>query len=601
MASVRETNDWAHAPFDPAAAERLHGLIAGLDSNQRLWLSGYLAGSAALLAHAAPTAPATGTRAAVTILYGSHTGNAERVARLLQDKLKQRQIESTLLDMIDCRKSHLQDAQKLMVIVSTHGDGDPPERALPLYELLSGPRISRLDHLSYSVLALGDSSYEKFCETGRRFDTQLELLGAKRLHPCEYCDVEYEMPARRWIDEVLTFVGSQPAGEISPRNPGLEVRGATVSNAHTRRNPFHAPVLVNQRLTGRGSGKNVRHIEVSLEGSHIHYEPGDAIGVVPRNREDVVDTLLEVSCFDPLASVRIDSQSTDLRQALLESLDIGRVSAKFVQRYAAAIKSQSLSKVAESVDGLRRYVDGRHVVDVLREHAAAAMNPADFVQLLRPLAPRLYSIASSQRAVDDEAHLTVSVVEYESCNVHRYGIVSSFIENVGTNGATVPIYIHRNPGFRLPSDPRTPIVMVGPGTGVAPFRAFLAEREIMGGGGSNWLLFGDRNFDTDFLYQSEWLEARKRGTLTRIDVAFSRDQTEKIYVQDRLRENGAMLWAWLQEGAHLYLCGDAERMAPGVQTALLEIVRAHGALTDDAAAEYVLDMQRNRRYQKDVY
>jgi len=393
----------------------------------------------------------------------------------------------------------------------------------------------------------------------------------------------------------------EPRVELPARVADADPRTATVSTAHTRRNPFNAGILVNQRLTGRDSSKDVRHIELSLEGSHIRYEPGDAIGVVPRNRADAVDELLGGSQFNPEAAVRIDSQTVALRQALLDHFEIGPVNPALLQRYAAAVGSTRLTQVCASPQETRRYLRGRHLVDLLREHPPTGLGPAEFAQLLRPLAPRLYSIASSQRAAMDEAHLTVSLVEYESFNAQRRGVVSSLLAGLDAGGATAPIYLHRNAGFRLPPDPRTPIIMIGPGTGVAPFRAFVAEREVTGAAGRNWLFFGDRNFGSDFLYHSEWLDARKRGVLTRIDVAFSRDQADKIYVQDRLRENGAAIWAWLQEGAHFYVCGDAERMAHDVHAALLDIARTHGALTDEAAVDYVTAMQRDRRYQKDVY
>ncbi len=602
MPNAQERDEWSQAPFDAATKEGLRGLVVGFDLGQRLWLSGYLAGSCAPVdAGAAHPAAGAARRESITILYGSQSGNSERIARLLQDKLKERQIEATLLDMIDCRKTHLQAAQKLILIVSTHGDGDPPERALSFHELLHGPKISRLDHLSYCVLALGDSSYEKFCETGRQFDARLEALGAKRLRAREECDVEFEMPARRWIDDVLTLVGTQPAAGAAPRAADSESRAATVSTAYTRRNPFHAAVLINQRLTGRQSSKDVRHIELSLDGSHIRYEPGDAIGVVPRNRVGAVDALVEASGFDAEAAVRADSQTVGLRQALLDHFEIGPINAGFMQRYGEAIGSPLLPRDGGSPQAVQQYLRGRHVVDVLREHPPAGLTAAGFAQLMRPLAPRLYSIASSQRASADEAHLTVSVVEYESFHARRRGVVSGLLADLDADGAGARIYLHRNAGFRLPADPRTPIIMVGPGTGVAPFRAFLAEREITGAGGRNWLFFGDRTFESDFLYQSEWIEARRRGSLTRIDVAFSRDQAEKIYVQDRLRENGAALWGWLQEGAYFYVCGDAEHMAPDVHAALIEIARVHGGLSGEGAADYVAGLQRDRRYQKDTY
>jgi sulfite reductase (NADPH) flavoprotein alpha-component len=603
MPNARGRDAWTHAPFDASTAERLRTLIARLDGGQRLWLSGYLAASAenkstpvSAPASLAPSAP-------VTILYGSQSGNSERIARLLGDKLALRQLGFTLLDMIDCRKSHLQGAQALLVIVSTHGDGDPPERALPLHELLSGRKAPRLDHLSYGVLALGDSSYEKFCETGRQFDARLEALGAKRLQAREDCDVDFEMPARRWIDSVIDKLSAGPAthAAAAAQFAESEARPATVSTAYTRRNPFHSAVLTNQRLTARGSSKDVRHIELSLEGSHIRYEPGDAIGVVPRNRPENVDALLETAHFDPETPVVVDAQSCTLRQALSDCFEIGQVTETFLQRYASATGAQPLAHLCNAQDEMRRYLRGRHLVDLLRNHPPSGLTAAAFAQLLRPLAPRLYSIASSQHVTPEEAHLTVSVVAYEWLDARRQGVVSSLLAGLDTDAATAPIYLHRNPGFRLPSDPRAPIVMIGPGTGVAPFRAFVAEREAIGAGGRNWLFFGDRSFECDFLYQAEWLDWRKRGVLTRIDVAFSRDQAEKVYVQHRLRENGAVLWAWLQEGAHLYVCGDAERMAPDVHRALLEIIQRHGALSDEHAAEYLTNMQRERRYQKDVY
>jgi sulfite reductase (NADPH) flavoprotein alpha-component len=354
-------------------------------------------------------------------------------------------------------------------------------------------------------------------------------------------------------------------------------------------------------LTGRDSSKDVRHIELSLEDSHIRYEPGDAVGVVPENRPDAVDALLNAIPFRPQAPVRVDSQETELRTALIEHFDIGPVTPALLQRYAAATGSNPLGELDRSPDAERRYLYGRHLIDLVREHPPAGLTEAAFVQLLRPLAPRLYSIASSQKSAPDEAHLTVSVVQYESFNVPRYGVVSNHLAALAEDGASAPIYLHRNGGFRLPADPRTPIIMVGPGTGVAPFRAFVAERELTGAGGRNWLFYGDRQFASDFLYQAEWLDARKQGTLHRIDVAFSRDQAEKIYVQHRLRERGAELWAWLQEGANFYVCGDAERMAPDVHAALIDVARIHGALTEDRALEYVTGLQRDRRYQKDVY
>jgi len=579
----------------------VHALVARLDVAQRMWLSGYLAGSA----HGTLPEPVPVQSAAplVTVLYGSQTGNAQNVARGIADALAQRGIAHTLIDMLECKKNELEQAQILLVVVSTHGEGEPPDRAVPLYELLHGRKAPKLAHLRYAVLALGDSSYEKFCQTGKDFDARLEALGAQRLHPRADCDVDYEETARAWTEGVLARIAEiAPAGAAAAAAVRPAASLASVSNAYTRKNPFHAPVLTNQRLTARGSTKDVRHIELSLEGSNIRYEPGDAIGIPPRNHASDVDALLEVLRFDPETPVG-DATPQSLRQALTERYDIGPLSASFVERYAAAIKSDELARILseENRPALAKWLRGRHVIDLVQEYPPVGLDAAAFAQLLRPLAPRLYSIASSQRVVPDEVHLTVGLVEYESFGRRRRGVVSGMLADLTDEDATVPIYLHRNTSFRLPADPDRAIIMIGPGTGVAPFRAFVAEREAIGARGASWLFFGDRNFETDFLYQAEWLDWRKRGVLQRIDVAFSRDQNEKIYVQHRMLEQGARLWEWLQEGAYVYVCGDAEHMAPDVHAALLQIIERHGGYSAEGAAEYLLQLQREARYQRDVY
>lgn len=610
--SPQPVDPWAAAPFAPALAGELRALVARLDHDQRLWLSGYLAGleglalpAQASLPGAAPASSAETARPAVTVLFGSQTGNSERLAKQIADRLTERGVRFVLLDMLQCNKSHLQEAQTLLVVVSTQGDGDPPERAVPLAELLASRKAPRLEHVRYSVLALGDSSYEKYCEAGRQFDARFEALGAARLHPREECDVDFEAPAARWIDAVIgkleqSLGSAQARVQVEPLGP--DRRTASVSNAYTRKHPFAAPVLANQRLTASGSTKDVRHIELALEGSNIHYEPGDSIGIVPRNAEQEADALLEQLPFAADSTVAGDAQTTlPLRQALIERFEIGPVTRPFLKRYAEAIHSSELAAVAAASDEeIGRFMRGRHVADVVKHHAPNGLDAAAFARLLPPLAPRLYSIASSQRAHPDEVHLTVSIVRYESFGRAHRGVVSGSLADL-TDDAVLPIYLHRNPAFRLPADPQTPIVMIGPGTGVAPFRAFLAERADTGAAGRNWLFFGDRSFEHDFLYQAEWLELRKRGVLTRMDVAFSRDQNAKVYVQHRIQEQGTELWRWIEEGAYVYVCGDAQHMAPDVHAALLNVIMEHGGLDAEAAAEFMLQLQQQRRYQRDVY
>jgi len=589
----------------PSLAAEVRALVSRLDRDQRLWLSGFLAGleSQTQPAPAPVSVPETG-RPAVTVLFGSQTGNSERLAKQIADRLTERGVRFALLDMLQCNKSHLQDAQHLLLIVSTHGDGDPPERAVPLSELLAGRRAPRLEHVRYAVLALGDSSYEKYCEAGRQFDARLEALGAQRLHPREECDVDFEAPAARWIDAVVGKL-EQSLGTTQPRlhvDPA-DRRTASVSNAYTRKNPFAAAMLANQHLTATGSTKDVRHIELALEGSNMHYEPGDSIGIVPRNCEQDVDALLERLPFAAESPVPADAHTTvPLRQALIERFEIGPVTRPFLKRYAEAIRSSELAMVAAASDEeISRFMRGRHVADVVAAHAPGGLEAHAFARLLPPLAPRLYSIASSQRSTPDEVHLTVSIVQYESFGRARRGVVSGTLADLTSEDAVLPIYLHRNPAFRLPADPQTPIVMIGPGTGVAPFRAFLAERAEAGAAGRNWLFFGDRSFEHDFLYQAEWLELRKRGLLTRMDVAFSRDQSSKVYVQHRMLEQGAELWRWIEDGAYVYVCGDAQHMAPDVHEALLKVIVEHGGLDEEGAAEHILGLQQQRRYQRDVY
>lgn len=592
---------WPATLFEPALAGELQRLVARLDSSQRVWLSGYLAGTA-VAARPAGEAPAVGAQPRVTILYGSQSGNCEQVARRLGEALAQCGIVFTTLDMLDCRKSHLQEAQRLLVIVSTHGEGEPPDRAKPLYELLHGRKAPRLEHLRYSVLALGDSSYEMYCETGRRFDAQLQELGAHRLHPRVECDVDFLAPSQLWIEAVAGKLASELASG-APAPAAIARTSASVVAAYTRKNPFLAPVLTNQRLTARGSSKDVRHIELSLEGSGIHYEPGDALGVVPRNHGAEVDALLAVLPYDRDAAVQIGPQTMALREALLERFDVGPITRSLVERYHAALGTAELQALLAPgrESDFERHLHGRHLIDLVTEHPPRGLDVAGFARLLRPLAPRLYSIASSQSVTPDEVHLTVALVTYESHGRSRRGVVSGALAELTGEEAAAPVYLHRNPAFRLPASADAPVIMIGPGTGVAPFRAFMAEREALGAAGRNWLFFGDRSFRSDFLYQAEWLELRKRGVLQRIEVAFSRDGVGKVYVQHRMREHGKELFAWLEDGAHLYVCGDAERMAPDVERALHDILRQHGGLTADRAAEYVLELQRERRYQKDVY
>lgn len=595
MTQLHDTN----SPLSADQAEQLNRLLQTLHAEQMTWLSGYLAGLCASSAPAANSAePVTRSESLpeLTILYGSQTGNSEGVARRAAERAEARGFAVRLADMGEFGKPQLKNAANLLVVVSTHGDGEPPDAALELHELLAGRKAPPLKGTRYAVLALGDSSYERFCQTGKDFDARLEALGGERLLERVDCDVDYEDAASAWIDSalerfgatvqrsatVLTLPGAKPAAPVWSKN-----------------NPFPATVLDNIRLNGRGSTKQTHHLELSLEDSGLSFEPGDALGVVARNSEHYVDELLDTLRLDPEQS--LDSGNS-LRRALIEDYEVTTLTRPLLQNWAELSGSDRLRGLLaeERKTELREYTHGRELIDLARDYPVTGLDGAEFAGALRKLPPRLYSIASSHKVSPDEVHLTVGAVRYHSHGRERFGVASTYLAGL-EEGATLPIYVDANKNFRLPADPDAPAIMIGPGTGVAPFRAFLAEREALGAGGRNWLLFGEQHFLTDFLYQTDWLNWRKRGLLSRLDVAFSRDQADKVYVQHRLREQAAEVWAWLQDGAHVYVCGDAERMAPDVHRALFDIVRDRGGLGEEAATEYLRRLQRDKRYQRDVY
>jgi sulfite reductase (NADPH) flavoprotein alpha-component len=582
----------------------LDEVIAPLAPDQVAWVAGYLTGLAT--ARRAPVlraAPAETLEPELTILYGSQSGNGARIADRAKAQALARGFKVRVKAMDEYRASDLKTEKNVLVIVSTHGEGEPPDSAKELYEFLHGRKAARLDETRYSVLALGDASYEHFCKTGRDFDARLQALGAQPLYSRVECDVDYDDAAEAWIEAVLAALANdRPRSAISaPR--GVVTAPAKVSPLYSRKNPFPATVVANIDLSGHGSGKEVRHLELSLEGSALGYEPGDALGILPTNDPAVAASLIEALDLDPFARVVVGNDETTLHDALARRLEITTLTRPLVEKYAVLADAQPLRALLapDRADDLWGYARERQVVDLVREFPVRGLSSAQFVEILRKLPPRLYSIASSHKTTPDEVHATVAAVRYESQGRPRKGVASTFVAERVADGDTVPIYIEVNKNFKLPADPATPIIMVGPGTGVAPFRAFVQERQAIGARGKNWLFFGDRHFTTDFLYQREWQQFLKDGVLTRMDVAFSRDQAGKVYVQHRMKERARDLYAWLQEGAHFYVCGDAERMARDVHQALAEIVAEQGGLAPERAAEYLQDLQRNKRYQRDVY
>ncbi len=595
-------------PLDAERSELVARVVEGLDVPSLQWLSGFAAGIAFERAQGgrsgAVAIPAPAARpeaqARLAVIYGSQTGNGKRIAERLGRAAEAAGLAVRVQSARDYPLKDLAKERLLVVVMSTHGDGDPPDDARGFIEYLTGKRAPKLEQLQYSVLALGDSSYPKFCETGRLIDERLDALGAQRLLPRVDCDLDYERQTAPWLEQVVG--GAREALGAPAVATVTRLRTVPLAPTHTREQPFAAPLLANQRITGRGATKDVRHVELSLEGSGLTYEPGDALGVWHENPPLVVEQVLAATGLDGAEPVASDGQTKSLREWLATGRELTRLTRPFLAQHAERAGERALAAVLEPGQGeqLRRVLKDLQLADLLRRHPAR-WDAAGLVQTLRPLAPRLYSIASSREAVGDEAHLTVAVIDYELDGERRLGAASGHLAALTGDEASARIFIEPNERFRLPADTARDLIMIGPGTGVAPYRAFLQHREAQGAKGRNWLLFGARHFASEFLYQVEWQEAQRKGLLDRLDLAFSRDHTPRAYVQDRMREHGRELFAWLEGGAYLYVCGDAERMAPDVNAALIDIAAEHGRLGHEEAEAWVRQLADDRRYLRDVY
>ncbi len=565
--------------------------------DQRQWLNGWLAG---VLSNASGVpAPPTGaeSKAPLLVLYGSQTGTAEGLAKKTARAAETRGFAARTLCMEKFETVDLTGEEQVLVITSTYGDGEPPDNAHGFWNWLSSDAAPRLDRTRFSVLALGDTNYAQFCEFGKRCDTRLEQLGAQRVHPRVDCDVEYEAPATAWTDAVFQVL--KPMGGSSAT---LAIEEET-ETGWSRSRPFGARLLVNRLLTREGSEKEVRHFEISLPTSGLSYEVGDALGVMPSNCPAVVDDLLAVLGRDGEEAVSVPAGGeSSLRLALQQHYDLGKPPVDLLKAIAERDATGEIAGLLkpERADELKKWLWGREVIDVVGT-ASRAFTAPEFVALLRKLQPRLYSIASSLKAHPGEVHLTVGAVRYETYGRRRKGVCSTFLADRCGEETPLPVWVQPSHGFKLPGDLSRDVIMVGPGTGIAPFRAFLEEREVSGASGRNWLFFGDQRRAFDYLYE-ETLEAwRSSGHLARLDLAFSRDQTEKIYVQHRMIEAANELWSWLQGGGHFYVCGDATRMAKDVDAALHRIAVEAGGLSADAAKQFVETLKSEKRYQRDVY
>ncbi|EPK6502113.1 NADPH-dependent assimilatory sulfite reductase flavoprotein subunit [Klebsiella aerogenes] len=588
-------------PLNPEQLARLQAATTDFTPTQLAWVSGYFWGMLNQQPGAAVSAPAQAVEApAITLISASQTGNARRVAEALRDDLQAAQLNVKLVNAGDYKFKQIAGEKLLVVVTSTQGEGEPPEEAVALHKFLFSKKAPKLDGTAFAVFGLGDTSYEFFCQSGKDFDSKLAELGGERLLDRVDADVEYQAAAAEWRARVVDVLKAR-APTAAPAQ--LATSGAVNeihTSPYTKEAPLTATLAVNQKITGRDSEKDVRHIEIDLGDSGLRYQPGDALGVWYQNDPALVKELVELLWLKGDEPVTVEGKTLPLAQALEWHFELTVNTANIVENYATLTRSETLLPLVGDKAQLQHYAATTPIVDMVR-FSPAQLDAEALIGLLRPLTPRLYSIASSQAEAENEVHVTVGVVRYDIEGRARAGGASSFLADRVEEDGEVRIFIEHNDNFRLPANPQTPVIMIGPGTGIAPFRAFMQQRAAEGAEGKNWLFFGNPHFTEDFLYQVEWQSYVKEGVLSRIDLAWSRDQQQKVYVQDKLREQGAEVWRWINDGAHIYVCGDANRMAKDVEQALLEVIAEYGSMDAEAADEFLSELRVERRYQRDVY
>ena len=588
-------------PLNPEQLARLQAATTDFTPAQLAWVSGYFWGvlNQQPSSNAAAPAPAA-EMPGITLISASQTGNARRVAEALRDDLISAKLNVTLINAGDYKFKQIANEKLLIMVASTQGEGEPAEEAVALHKFLFSKKAPKLENTAFAIFGLGDTSYEFFCKAGKDFDSRLAELGGERLLDRVDADVEYQAAAAQWRERLVEVLKAR-----APAAPSVQVAvSGAVNEVHTspytKEAPLAASLAVNQKITGRDSLKDVRHIEIDLGDSGLRYQPGDALGVWYQNDPALVKELAELLWLKGDEPVTVNGKTLPLAEALQWHFELTVNTANIVENYATLTRSESLLPLVGDKTQLQHYAATTPIVDMVR-FSPAQLDAQALVDLLRPLTPRLYSIASSQAEVESEVHVTVGVVRYDIEGRARAGGASSFLADRVEEEGEVRVFIEHNDNFRLPANPQTPVIMIGPGTGIAPFRAFMQQRAADGAEGKNWLFFGNPHFTEDFLYQVEWQRYVKEGVLSRIDLAWSRDQKEKIYVQDKLRQQGAELWRWINDGAHIYVCGDANRMAKDVEQALLEVIAEFGAMDIEAADEFLSELRVERRYQRDVY
>ncbi|MBK1880161.1 assimilatory sulfite reductase (NADPH) flavoprotein subunit [Pelagicoccus mobilis] len=594
------------SPINPPIPSDLTAQLSNLTPQQQAFLAGYLwaesqRGGVPAAVATNGAAPAAAPKRPITVISASATGNAAGVAKKLVAKLEAESLDVKLTSAGSYKARQLPKEDIVIIATSTQGDGEPPEEGVPLHSYLFGKKAPKLDGLSFAVVGLGDSSYPQFCQCGIDFDTKLGELGGERLLDRVDADVDYEAVTDEWIDNMVAKLkevagGSSAAVAAAP----AQAAEAASESAFNKENPFTATLLNSHPLVTDDAGRMVNHIEIDLDGSGLQYQVGDVLGVVTNNTAEVVDEVLELNGLSGDESIEGRKGSTSIRQALTEQSDLNQLTPKFISDYASTAENKELNALLEDKEKLQSYQAWTPAVGLMRDYPQK-LDAQRLFDGLKPLSPRLYSIASSQEEVGEEVHLCVARVDIEHDDKTHNGSASGLLCDRLEEGDEVQVFVEHNPRFRLPQNNDTPIIMIGPGTGIAPFRAFMQQRRADDAQGKNWLFFGNRHFRGDFLYQAEWIEYRDQGLLNDFSLAWSRDGEEKVYVQDKIRENAQQFWEWLQQGAHIYVCGDASRMAKDVEKAILDVIAEQGNKDEDDAAEYLNELREADRYQRDVY
>ena len=613
-----------NSPLTEEQAAKANELLASLTPEQKMWFSGYITATqiisgsttgeamdgatssdstANLPSGSAQSNVAQPKARDITVLYGSETGNAQGVAEMFGERLQGLGHTVEVKGMDEIKPRNIKKVEDLFIVTATHGEGDPPDNAIELHEFLHGRKAPKLEGVRFSVLALGDQSYDHFCQTGKDFDAKLEELGAERLYERIDCDVDYDEDAEKWIAKVIDALNEETGSTAQAEEVVSETIQSEKQQKHSKANPFYAEVLENINLNGRGSAKETRHIELLLEDFNEEYEPGDCLVVLPENDPELVKQLIETLEWDPEQDIVIneDEDKMTLQDALTRHFEITRLTKPLVQKAATLFNNDELAKKEADSDWIKSYIDGRDLIDLIQDFKPDGLKPDDLYGMLRKLPPREYSIASSYQAAPDEVHITVGAARYQAHGRDRSGVCSIQLAERIEPGDTVPIYLKHNPNFKFPKDEETPVIMIGPGTGVAPFRSYMQEREELELEGNTWLFFGNQHFRTDFLYQTEWQSWLEDGYLERMDVAFSRDTDDKVYVQHKIKENAKLFNEWLDRGASIYVCGDEKYMAKDVHEAIKQVISQERQISEDDAEEFLKQLKRDKKYQRDIY